>query len=399
MTEQKITPWTVEAEKDGDKMTTIDYDKIISQFGCEKCTPSLFSEFEKVSGKLLHRLLRRGLAFAHRDFTKIIECAKAGERFFLYTGRGPSSESMHLGHAIPFVFCQYLQEMFRVPLVIQITDDEKFLFKNFSLEEIKGFAEGNIKDIIAFGFDPSLTYIFTNLEAMHKPEFLENSMKTAKSITLNEAMKVFGFDLTANIGMIEFPSREIAAAFSSSFKFLPKNMQCLIPCAVDQDPYFRLARDKCKGLGECKPATLYLELLPDLTGTNKKMSASDSRSAILLNDTAEAVKKKITTLAFSGGQETAEEHRRIGGDPSIDVPYQYLRYFLEDDNELERLRAGYKSGTVMSSEMKKTCIRVIQEFLAEYQKRRAEVTDEDVNAFKSELIGFDLGEELKNKLK
>lgn len=384
MTEQKITPWTVEAEKDGDKMTTIDYDKVISQFGCEKYTPELASAFQKVTTRPLHRLLRRGLAFAHRDFERIIDCVKTGEKFFLYTGRGPSSDSMHLGHAIPFIFCQYLQEVFQVPLVIQMTDDEKFLFKNFSLPEIKAFTEKNIRDIIAFGFDPKLTFIFTNLESMHRAGFLENSLKVAKSISLNEAMKVFGFDTTANIGMIEFPSREIAAAFSSSFSFLERNMQCLIPCAVDQDPYFRLARDKCRALGERKPATVYLELLPDLTGTNKKMSASDSRSAVLLSDTPEAVKAKINSLAFSGGQETAEEHRRLGGDTEVDVPYQYLRYFLDDDKELERLRTGYKTGEVMSSEMKRVCIETVQEFLREYQERRAAVTDELVKEFKDD---------------
>lgn len=27
-----------------------------------------------------------------------------GEKFYLYTGRGPSSEALHLGHLIPFMF-------------------------------------------------------------------------------------------------------------------------------------------------------------------------------------------------------------------------------------------------------------------------------------------------------
>lgn len=381
MGEQKVTPWTVEAEKDGDKMTTIDYDRVISQFGCEKCTQNLFKEFQEATGKPLHRLLRRGLAFAHRDFEKMIECVKKNEKFFLYTGRGPSSESMHLGHAMPFIFCKYLQDAFNVPLVIQITDDEKFLCKNITLENSREYGRNNIKDIIAFGFDPDLTYIFSNFESSHI--FLENILKTAKSISLNEVMKVFGFDESTNIGMIEFPSKEIAAGFSSSYPFLKKNMQCLIPCAVDQDPFFRLARDKCRALGERKPASLYLELLPDLQGTNRKMSASDQRSAIFLNDKPEDVKNKINKLAFSGGRETAEDHRKFGGDTNVDVAYQYLRYFLEDDEELLRIKEEYEKGAMMSGEMKAHCIRTVQQFLEEYQKRRSEVTDEVVEQFKS----------------
>lgn len=39
------------------------------------------------------------------------------------------SESMHMGHLVPFQFTQWLQETFNVPCVIQMTDDEKFLFR------------------------------------------------------------------------------------------------------------------------------------------------------------------------------------------------------------------------------------------------------------------------------
>lgn len=49
--------------------------------------------------------------------------------FYLYTGRGPSSEALHLGHMLPFIFNKYLQEAFNVPFVIQVTDDEKYFHK------------------------------------------------------------------------------------------------------------------------------------------------------------------------------------------------------------------------------------------------------------------------------
>ena len=47
--------------------------------------------------------------------------------------QGPSSEALHLGHLIPFMFTQYLQEAFQVPLVIQLTDDEKALWRYDSI--------------------------------------------------------------------------------------------------------------------------------------------------------------------------------------------------------------------------------------------------------------------------
>ncbi len=51
-----------------------------------------------------------------------------------------------------------------MPIVIQLTDDEKFLFKDLTLEQCHQFAIDNARDIIACGFDPEKTFIFSNLD-------------------------------------------------------------------------------------------------------------------------------------------------------------------------------------------------------------------------------------------
>lgn len=128
--QQVVDPWTVESEG------AIDYDKLISQFGSQKLEPELIERMERVTGKKVHRFLRRGIFFSHRDLTQLLDLYEKGEKFYLYTGRGPSSEALHLGHLIPFHFTKWLQDAFDCPLVIQLTDDEKFLFKpELKLEE------------------------------------------------------------------------------------------------------------------------------------------------------------------------------------------------------------------------------------------------------------------------
>jgi tryptophanyl-tRNA synthetase len=118
-------------------------------------------KIEALTKQKAHRFLRRGIFFCHRDIDKILNGYSEKKPFYLYTGRGPSNEAMHAGHAIPMIFTAYLQKAFDVPLVIQITDDEKFLFRqNDTLEKIQEYAISNIKDIIAFGFDPLKTFIF-----------------------------------------------------------------------------------------------------------------------------------------------------------------------------------------------------------------------------------------------
>ena len=90
----------------------------------------------------------------------ILDAYEKGEKFYLYTGRGPSSGSLHLGHLIPFFFTKWLQDVFHCPLVIQLTDDEKFLWKKLTLDECRQMCIDNAKDIIACGFDPKLVIPF-----------------------------------------------------------------------------------------------------------------------------------------------------------------------------------------------------------------------------------------------
>lgn len=73
-----------------------------------------------------------------------------------------SSEKLAMiGTGIVF---RYLQEAFDVPVVVQLTDDEKFLWKSLTLEECYNLAKENAKDIIACGFDPDKTFIFSDLD-------------------------------------------------------------------------------------------------------------------------------------------------------------------------------------------------------------------------------------------
>merc|ERR1719362_171467 len=90
-------------------------------------------------------------------------------------------------------------------------------------------------------------------------------------------------------------------------------MTCLIPCAIDQDPYFRMTRDIAPVLKCKKPALILSKFFPALQGAKSKMSASDANSSIFLTDTPKQIKNKINKYAFSGGGATVEEHKEKGG--------------------------------------------------------------------------------------
>lgn len=108
--EQIITPFNVSGGVDDHgKAKAIDYEKLIETFGSQRIDPPLLERFEKITGCKPHRLLRRGMVFSHRDLNLILDKYEQGIPFFLYTGRGPSSDSMHVGHTIPFEFTKYAE--------------------------------------------------------------------------------------------------------------------------------------------------------------------------------------------------------------------------------------------------------------------------------------------------
>ena len=95
------------------------------QFGSLRIDQQLLSRIETLTGKPPHHFLRRGIFFSHRwgigefaivsiivvtfyfmcrDVHTILDSYEKKKPFFLYTGRGPSSEAMHLGHLVPFLF-------------------------------------------------------------------------------------------------------------------------------------------------------------------------------------------------------------------------------------------------------------------------------------------------------
>jgi len=363
----------------------IDYDKLIKQFGSAPISKEQILRVEKLTGRKPHHFLSRGIFFSQRDLDVILNEHEKQKPFYLYTGRGPSSEAMHLGHLIPFIFTKYLQEAFDVPLVIQLTDDEKFLYKDLSVDEAHRLAYENIKDIIACGFDVKKTFIFSDIDYIgQSSEFYKNILKVQKCVTFNQARGIFGFGESDNIGKISFSAVQASPSFSSSFPQIfgsSKNLPCLIPCAIDQDPYFRMTRDVAPRLGYQKPSLIHSTFFPALQGAKTKMSASDPNSSIFLTDTPKQIKNKINRHAFSGGKDTIEEHRKLGGDVTVDISYQYLSFFLEDEEKLQQIKQDYSSGKMLTGELKKELISVLQPIVAEHQERRKKITDDILKEF------------------
>ncbi|KAI3797594.1 hypothetical protein L1987_32854 [Smallanthus sonchifolius] len=277
--DQVVNPWAVSSKG------KIDHDKLIDQFGCQRLDQYLVDRVFRLTSRPPHIFLRRNIFFAHR----------------------------------------YLQDAFKVPLVIQLTDDEKCMWKNLTVEESKRLARENAKDIIACGFDISRTFIFSDFDYVGGA-FYENMVKVAKCVTYNKVVGIFGFTGEDHIGKISFPPVQAVPSFPSSFPHLfsgKDKLRCLIPCAIDQ-------------------------------GETGKMSATDAYSARYVTNSQKQIKTKVNKYDFSGGQDSVENHRKYGAN-------------LEE----------YGSGRILTGEVKKRLIDVLTELVERHQAARAAVTDEN----------------------
>lgn len=355
----KVTPWEVSGE--------IDYKRLISQFGISEIDEKLLKRIKKFTGEI-HFMLKRKIFFAHRDLNWLLDEYEKGNKFFLYTGRAPSGP-VHLGHLLVWIFTKWLQDKFKAELWFQFPDEEKFLFKReLELEEAEKWLHDNMLDIIALGFDEKRTHFLIDTE--HASLMYKHACRVAKRLTLSTVKAAFGLTDEANPGQVFYTAMQAVPAFLPSI-IKKKNIPCLIPHAVDQDPHFRLTRDILPKLGYYKPASIQSIFLPSLAGFGKMSASATEKEVIFTTDSEEVVREKIIKHAFSGGQPTVQLHRKLGGNPDIDVAYQYLRMFFEpDDKKLEKIYNDYKSGALLTSELKEILIEKVNSFLKAHQKAR-----------------------------
>merc|ERR1711957_685705 len=109
--------------------------------------------------------------------------------------------------------------------------------------------------------------------------------------------------------------------------------------------------------------------------------------AIFLTDAPAVIEKKIKQHAFSGGQDTRKLQEELGANLEADVSYQWLRFFLEDDDELERIGRDYGSGSGefwSTGKMKAKLGEVLKELVKEHMERRDKVTKEVVKKWMTE---------------
>jgi len=323
----------------------VDYEKLVGEFGAELIGPGL-------ARKIDHPLVPQ-LFFAHRDLEKLLE----GE-FAVVSGRGPSM-NMHIAHLNLFRFIKHLQDTFGARVFIPFSDDEKLLARGLGREHVLRMDYENLLDIIAVGFDPKKTEIMLDFVNM-KQEIYNLAVELAAGMTASTVRSAMGFTNETNIGLQFYPAMQAAHIL---YPTRSRGLPVLVPIGVDQDVFVKLTRDVAPKLGLAKPGDILSKFLPGLTGS--KMSSSKPETAIFTTDSPEEVKTKIGD-AYTGGRDTADEHRRLGGETGKCVVCRYQQVFFGDGEIVRKCGAG----EIMCGENKGVLVERINEMLAGHQKER-----------------------------
>jgi tryptophanyl-tRNA synthetase len=341
-----IDPWGAELHAD--------YEKIAKQFGLEIFDSSLFPH--------PNRMMRRNVVFASRDQKLIASCIKNKKPYYALTGIMPSGDKLHFGNKMVVEQMIYFQEH-GAKTYILVADLEAATTRGVSLEEARTRAiEFHIPAYIALGLDPKKTTFYFQSE---NKDVMHLAYEAAKHVTLNEFRAVYG---------AADPSRIMAAVTQVGdilFPQLEEPMPGIIPVGIDQDPHIRLTRDVVARTKRAHnffpPAAVYHKFTPSLTGELKMSKSQPSGNIDLPEDTKEVAKK--IQKAVTGGRKTLEEHRKLGAEVEKDMVFELLKmHLIENDNKLDQIYRQYKSGEMLSSELKAIAIEKMTAFMDEFTK-------------------------------
>ncbi|MFZ8791748.1 MAG: tryptophan--tRNA ligase [Thermosphaera aggregans] len=344
-----------------------DYEKLLVEFGIRP--------INEVYGLIsrLHPYFTRKVVFGHRDFDKWLEDLRAGRKVAVLTGFMPSGRP-HLGTAMVYEELKFFQEL-GAHVKIAIADAEAYVVRREDRRTTILNGVDFIAHAIAWGLDPERTEFY--FQTAMKEEYYRLIQMFSRKITMAEMEAIYG----------ELSPGKITASLTQAADILHLQLDSyggfkniLVPVGADQDPHLRLTRDiadRFEGeLGLKRPASIYHKLIRGLDGN--KMSKSRPEFAIHLDEDEETVRKKFVN-ALTGGRATAEEQRRLGGEPWKCTVYEVCLYHLiREDEKLKEVYDDCVSGRILCGECKRKALNLLLERLKNHREKYREVKESDI---------------------
>lgn len=252
---------------------------------------------------------------------------------YVYTGRGPSTASFHIGHLPGLQLCLNLQKHLGERIEFMIADDEKMFRDGIDRSVMEDNIRETIQQLRSIGFNTNNTRFRINSEGFTAEEY-GLLIQMLRIVSVNTLTQIFG--AKPSIGEYLYPLIQILPCFS-------KGRQCIVVAGIDQDPFFRLARDVARRLGFTPPAVLYTYSVPGLDGSEKMSTSVSTSIPIFLTDSEDDIRAKVTRISVVGAGSLDELFER-GADLMKDIPYRLINLFDPDHMNRTLLARAYTVG-------------------------------------------------------
>jgi tryptophanyl-tRNA synthetase len=349
----RLDPWGTTTVKD--------YGRLLSEFGIEPIG-SLLSRFKKPSPHL-----SRGIDFGHRDLGRIADAVDNNRPYAVMSGIKPTG-NFHLGTKMTADDMVYFQSLSKKGTVFYcIADVEAYADNGLSFGATAKIALKNVADILALGLDPDRAVVYLQSEEMR---VMRLATVFSRGVTNNALKAIYG---ERPIGLYMSALVQAGDILMPQLPELGGPKPVLVPVGADQDPHIRLTRDLAARFRDeyafIPPSSVYHRLMLSLTG-DQKMSKRSEDSLLTLEDSQAAASRKVLT-AFTGGRDTVEEQRRLGGRADICPIFDLYRFhFAKNDEHVDRVYHECTKGIRLCGECKQEANGLVKEFMSEHRRRR-----------------------------
>jgi len=354
-----LDPWGTSSVKD--------YARLQSEFGIDPIAP-LVPRFKNPSPHI-----SRGIDFGQRDLARVLDAVDGHKPFAVMSGIKPDGV-FHLGNKMTADDMIYFQSLSKEATVYYaVADVEAYADNGLSYEESSKMAVRNVADILALGLDPDRAVVYKQSEEMR---VMRMSTIFSRGVTNNMLKAIYG---ERQIGLYMSALIQAGDILMPQLPEFGGPKPVLVPVGADQDPHIRLSRDLAaryrSDFGFIPPSAIYHRLELSLTG-GQKMSKRIPESGFTLDDSPSEASRRVR-VAFTGGRDTVEEQRRLGGRPDICPIFDLYRFhFGRDDEHVDRVHYECEKGIRLCGECKDEVIGLVKGFLVEHQKKRESMLED-----------------------
>ena len=269
------------------------------------------------------------------------------DEYMLYTGRGPSHGSFHIGHLPGLQLIKAFQAFLGSKIFFMISDDEKMFRDDIDSAKMSENVANTLVQLQKLGLTDDIATYHINSSGISAENYAI-LIRLLGMTSINTLTHIFGEK--TNVGEYFYPLYQILPCFMGK--------QCIVIAGKDQDPFFRLARDIARRLGHKPPILLYTKSVPGLDGTEKMSTSIPTSLPIFLTDSFSVIKSKIAKVKKVGAG-SLDELFECGANLEQDTLYQLLQLFESDSNRLAILTTGYTVGysanSVQVQELRDIC--------------------------------------------